>query len=111
MNTRQKIDRPARRCNICLNMEAPRRLNEKDKNVYCFGHVGIHYSVWNLTPTYDAHGNKIPCFRDYQRYLAHKKERLGQSIQGIDVNAPAPKPDEPFVLAEMSANEMEGENR
>lgn len=97
---RTKILRPVRTCNICGNPEAPRKINEKDQTIYCFGHVGLHYSLWNLTPAYDAHGNKLPCFRDFQRYLARKKERLGQSIKGVDVNATAPEPDEPFIVAE-----------
>ena len=101
---RTKIVKPIRICNICSLPEPPRKLPEKDSHIYCFGHVGIHFSYWNLTPAYDAHGNRVPCWKDYQRYLARKKERLGQSTQGINLNATAPEPEEPF--AELSVEEI-----
>lgn len=104
---RTKIVKPVRTCNICGYEEAPRHIGEKDERIFCFGHVGIHPFNWNLTPAFDAHGNRTPCFKDYQRFLVRRREKLGQSPKGLDLTVTSPEPEEPFILAEVSANEME----
>ncbi len=86
--------RPVRTCNICGAPEPPRRVQEHDETIYCWGHVGIHYRLWNLSPAWDAHGNHIPSFKDYQRFLQRKYKTCLQKEFSIDHLPDAvPEPD------------------
>jgi hypothetical protein len=93
--------RPARICNICGNPEAPRRIQEHDETVYCFGHVGIRYHLWNLSPQWDALGNKQPAFKDYQRFLQRKYKQCLQKEFSID-HLPDATPEPDAVQVEAS---------